>query len=221
MFCVGGMLVYRRFPTSSCMCPYDMVLIIITFLMHSHIHVYCLIYVMHKQMLLYQFVRIICVPYISWLWIFLTVQYMHCYMCCILTYIFHWDFCGPVFLLVVGVLYLWLRAITMRYKEHVRYVRTNNPTSAYALHILNNKHEYGNATETLKLLKPCHKAHTWTAGKPSIYKHSTNTKHWLLNNRSVISSTPSMSSQTCHVSLYIPPDSVPLCTSRNTHATLR
>ena len=46
----------------------------------------------------------------------------------------------------------------MRHKEHIRYVRTNNP-SAYALHILNNKHEYGNgnASETLELLKPCHK----------------------------------------------------------------
>jgi hypothetical protein len=49
------------------------------------------------------------------------------------------------------------RSITVRHKEHVRYVRTNNPTSAYALHILNNKHEYGNAAETLEVLKPCHK----------------------------------------------------------------
>ena len=40
---------------------------------------------------------------------------------------------------------------------HVRYVWTNNPMSAYALHMLNNKHEYGNASETLELLKPCHK----------------------------------------------------------------
>jgi hypothetical protein len=29
-----------------------------------------------------------------------------------------------------------------RYQEHVRYVKTNDPQSAYALHILNNKHEY-------------------------------------------------------------------------------
>ena len=29
--------------------------------------------------------------------------------------------------------------------------------SASALHTLNNKHEYGNASETLELLKPCHK----------------------------------------------------------------
>jgi hypothetical protein len=46
----------------------------------------------------------------------------------------------------------------VRRKEHVCYVRNNNPTSAYALYILNNKHEYGTAAETLELLKPCHKA---------------------------------------------------------------
>ena len=44
----------------------------------------------------------------------------------------------------------------MRHKVHVRYIRTNNLTSAYALHILNNKHEYGTAAETLELLKTCH-----------------------------------------------------------------
>jgi hypothetical protein len=49
------------------------------------------------------------------------------------------------------------RSITVRHKEHVRYVRTNNPTSAYALHILNNKHEYGTTAVTLELIKPCHK----------------------------------------------------------------
>ena len=33
----------------------------------------------------------------------------------------------------------------------------NNPISAYALHILNNKHEYGNAGQTIQLIKPCNK----------------------------------------------------------------
>jgi hypothetical protein len=51
----------------------------------------------------------------------------------------------------------FVRPITVRHKEHVRYIRTNNPTSAYALQILNNKHDYGTAEETLKLLKPCQK----------------------------------------------------------------
>jgi len=49
------------------------------------------------------------------------------------------------------------RSITVRHKENVHYARTNNPTSVYALHILNHKHEYGTAAETSELLKPCHK----------------------------------------------------------------
>ena len=36
-------------------------------------------------------------------------------------------------------------------------MRTNNPISAYALHILNNRHEYGTAEETLELLRLCNK----------------------------------------------------------------
>jgi hypothetical protein len=39
----------------------------------------------------------------------------------------------------------------------VRYVRTNNPTSACALHILNDQHDYGTAEVTLELLKSCQK----------------------------------------------------------------
>jgi hypothetical protein len=31
------------------------------------------------------------------------------------------------------------------------------PILAYALHILNNRHEYGTAEETLELLEPCNK----------------------------------------------------------------
>jgi hypothetical protein len=49
------------------------------------------------------------------------------------------------------------RAIHVRYKEHIRYIRTNNPKSAYAAHILNNRHEYGTAQETLQLLQNCQK----------------------------------------------------------------
>jgi hypothetical protein len=41
----------------------------------------------------------------------------------------------------------------VRHKEHEGYIKTYNPVSAYALHILNNRHEYGNAEETTELLK--------------------------------------------------------------------
>jgi len=49
------------------------------------------------------------------------------------------------------------RSITIRHKEHTRYIKTNNLISVYALHRLNNRHEYGTAEETLELLKPCNK----------------------------------------------------------------
>jgi hypothetical protein len=40
---------------------------------------------------------------------------------------------------------------------YVHYILTNNPTSAYVLHILNNKHDYGTVEESSQLLKPCYK----------------------------------------------------------------
>ena len=49
------------------------------------------------------------------------------------------------------------RSISTRYKEHIRYIKYNNPQSAYAIHILQNKHEYGLEKETLQLVKRCTK----------------------------------------------------------------
>ena len=49
------------------------------------------------------------------------------------------------------------RLSEIRHKEHTRYIKTKNRISAYALHILNNKHEYGNTEQTTELLKPCNK----------------------------------------------------------------
>ena len=40
------------------------------------------------------------------------------------------------------------RNLKQRYKEHIRYIKNNNPQSAYALHILNNQHEYGPIEKT-------------------------------------------------------------------------
>jgi hypothetical protein len=51
------------------------------------------------------------------------------------------------------------RAIKVRYKEHIRYIRTNNSTSAYATHILQNRNEYGTSDDTLQLLTACRKYH--------------------------------------------------------------
>jgi hypothetical protein len=43
--------------------------------------------------------------------------------------------------------------LNLRYQEHVRYIKNNDPQSAYALHILNSRHEYGRINETMTLLK--------------------------------------------------------------------
>jgi hypothetical protein len=53
--------------------------------------------------------------------------------------------------------YICLYSPTITHKGHLRYVRNNNPTSAYAMHIPNNRHEFGPAEETLELLKQCTK----------------------------------------------------------------
>ena len=46
------------------------------------------------------------------------------------------------------------RSLNLHYQEHTRSIRNNNPTSAYALHILQNRHEYGPMNTTMNILKP-------------------------------------------------------------------
>jgi len=45
------------------------------------------------------------------------------------------------------------RNLKSRFREHIRYIENNDPCSAYALHILNCRHEYGNIDDTMTLLK--------------------------------------------------------------------
>jgi len=45
------------------------------------------------------------------------------------------------------------QSLKQRYHEHIRYVRHNEPQSAYPQHILNHKHEYGPINNTMTLLK--------------------------------------------------------------------
>jgi hypothetical protein len=61
------------------------------------------------------------------------------------------NMCGKVYVRQSG------RTIDVRFKEHIRYIRSNRPTSAYATHILENRHEYGTKENTLQLLKACQK----------------------------------------------------------------
>jgi hypothetical protein len=45
------------------------------------------------------------------------------------------------------------KTLKIRY-EHIRHTRFNNAQVAYAVHILNNGHEYGPADEKTQLAKP-------------------------------------------------------------------
>ena len=47
--------------------------------------------------------------------------------------------------------------IRQRYQEHIRNIKHNNPQSTYALHVLNNEHEYGPISNTMTLLKHTNK----------------------------------------------------------------
>jgi hypothetical protein len=49
------------------------------------------------------------------------------------------------------------RHLKVRHKEHVRCIKYNHPQSAYAVHLLDNRHEYETLHETIKLLKTCNK----------------------------------------------------------------
>jgi len=49
------------------------------------------------------------------------------------------------------------RNLNQRYREHIRYIRSIDPQSAYAQHILQNLHECGSITDTMSLIKPIHK----------------------------------------------------------------
>jgi hypothetical protein len=44
-------------------------------------------------------------------------------------------------------------SLKQRYQEHIRYIKHNELQSAYPLHILNNKHEYGPINNTKTLFK--------------------------------------------------------------------
>jgi hypothetical protein len=50
-----------------------------------------------------------------------------------------------------------LRNLKQRYKEYIRYIRNNDPPSAYATHIIDNLHEYGDINDNMSMLKQTNK----------------------------------------------------------------
>jgi hypothetical protein len=57
------------------------------------------------------------------------------------------------------------RQIKTRFNKHLRYIKYNNPNSAYTQHILNNRHNFGTMQDTLQLLKTCTKGKHDLLGK--------------------------------------------------------
>jgi hypothetical protein len=103
----------------------------------------------------------------------------------------------------------WSRSTATRHKEHTPYIRTNNPNSAYALHILNNRHEYGTADKTLKLLISCNKetkVNCWELFYMQAFRRED---EWQKSSIGVGS--------TCHITTYTFSDSVCSRTVRHTH----
>jgi hypothetical protein len=45
------------------------------------------------------------------------------------------------------------RKFNIRYREHIRYIKNNEPQSGYTQNFLHNIHEYGTQTEKITLLK--------------------------------------------------------------------
>jgi hypothetical protein len=50
------------------------------------------------------------------------------------------------------------RTLKIRCREHMRYIMNNNSQSAYATHILETGHEYGNMADILSMLRPVNRA---------------------------------------------------------------
>ena len=47
--------------------------------------------------------------------------------------------------------------LKQKYKEHIRYIWNDDPQSAYAAHIINNLHEYGNIYDNMSMLQKTNK----------------------------------------------------------------
>jgi hypothetical protein len=81
------------------------------------------------------------------------------------------------------------KSITTRHKEHLRYIKNNNPTDAYVMHILNNRNEFGPAEQNLKLLKPCTKRTRMDCWK-ALFVHMHQKHNILIPEQRVIDSNP-------------------------------
>jgi len=76
-----------------------------------------------------------------------------------------------------------------RYHEHIRYIKNNNPQSAYAQHILDNGHKYRTMDNLMTLLKPLHSQYLLTTYE-QFYIHSFHKNGKLISEQSPGSPNP-------------------------------
>ena len=81
------------------------------------------------------------------------------------------------------------RAIGVRFREHIRYIKSHNSTSAYAAHILNNRHEYETKEDALELLKKCQKGKRMDCWE-ALYMHTFNQKKILIDEQNIGDANP-------------------------------
>src|SRR5215469_16856515 len=67
------------------------------------------------------------------------------------------------------------RNLTIRCREHLRYIKNNDPQSAYPQHILHNIHEYGTPAETIALLKHFNDKNKLIPYEQLFIRHTTKT----------------------------------------------
>ena len=83
------------------------------------------------------------------------------------------------------------------YHEHIRHIKNNNPQSAYAQHILNNRHKFGTIEDIMTLLKPLHSQHLLTKNE-QFYIHSFHKNSKLISEQSPGNPNPLFDLTTSH-----------------------
>jgi hypothetical protein len=98
-------------------------------------------------------------------------------------YRLEWITCNMVYVRQSG------RLISVRHKEQIWYIRNNNPTLPYAMHVTHNRHEICPAGSTLQLLKHCYngtKMNIWE----SLYIHAHHKQTLLISEKQTVERNP-------------------------------
>ena len=94
-----------------------------------------------------------------------------------------------------------------RFEEHTRYIKHSEPQSAYALHILNNKHEYGPIKDTMTLLKHIEKP-SLVIPYVQLYIQLYHHNNQLFRSNTQTNKTPCFNYSTTETTRHTPPNHV-------------